>query len=32
MPCGKCPSCDIRSNAFKELDIKDPLIERLKNY
>jgi len=32
MPCGKCPSCDIRANAFDELDIKDPLIERLKNY
>jgi 7-cyano-7-deazaguanine synthase len=32
MPCGKCPSCEIRSNAFKELDIKDPLIERLENH
>jgi len=31
MPCGRCPSCDIRANAFKELGIRDPLIERLKN-
>lgn len=30
MPCGKCPSCDIRINAFKELGIQDPLIKRLK--
>ncbi len=31
MPCGKCPSCDIRANAFKELGITDPLIERVRS-
>ena len=31
MPCGQCPSCDIRSSAFKELKLEDPLITRLRN-
>lgn len=31
IPCGRCPSCDIRANAFKELGMKDPLIERIEN-
>jgi 7-cyano-7-deazaguanine synthase len=30
VPCLKCPSCDIRSNAFKQLNKEDPLITRLK--
>ena len=30
IPCLRCPSCDIRSNAFKELNKEDPLITRLK--
>jgi len=30
IPCFKCPSCDIRSNAFKQLNREDPLIMRLK--
>ncbi|MCP5051946.1 MAG: 7-cyano-7-deazaguanine synthase QueC [bacterium] len=30
IPCLKCPSCDIRSNAFRQLDREDPLIQRLK--
>lgn len=30
VPCLKCPSCDIRSNAFGQLDKEDPLITRLK--
>lgn len=29
-PCLRCPSCDIRSFAFKQLNIEDPLITRLK--
>lgn len=29
-PCLSCPSCDIRNNAFKELNMEDPLITRLK--
>jgi len=29
-PCLKCPSCDIRNNAFKQLNMEDPLITRLK--
>ncbi|MEN8152715.1 MAG: 7-cyano-7-deazaguanine synthase QueC [Acidobacteriota bacterium] len=29
-PCLNCPSCDIRSNAFKKLGLEDPLITRLK--
>jgi len=29
MPCMKCPSCDIRRNAFEELGLADPLISRL---
>lgn len=28
-PCLKCPSCDIRSTAFKKLGLEDPLITRL---
>lgn len=30
IPCLRCPSCDIRSSAFKSLDMEDPLITRLK--
>lgn len=30
IPCFKCPSCDIRSNAFKQLNMEDPLVTRLK--
>jgi 7-cyano-7-deazaguanine synthase len=30
IPCLKCPSCDIRNNAFKQLNMEDPLITRLK--
>jgi len=30
IPCLKCPSCDIRDNAFKHLDMEDPLVTRLK--
>lgn len=30
IPCLKCPSCDIRENAFKQLNMEDPLITRLK--
>lgn len=29
-PCLACPSCDIRSRAFEELGIEDPLIRRLR--
>jgi len=29
MPCLKCPSCDIRQNAFNEIGIPDPLISRI---
>ena len=28
-PCLNCPSCEIRSQAFKELGMEDPLIKRL---
>jgi len=28
-PCGECPACIQRMEAFEELGIKDPLIERL---
>jgi 7-cyano-7-deazaguanine synthase len=30
IPCLKCPSCDIRNNAFIQLNMEDPLITRLK--
>ncbi|MCP5102923.1 MAG: 7-cyano-7-deazaguanine synthase QueC [bacterium] len=30
IPCLKCPSCDIRSSAFEQLNMEDPLITRLK--
>jgi len=30
IPCLKCPSCDIRDNAFKQINMEDPLITRLK--
>ncbi len=30
IPCLKCPSCDTRDNAFKQLNMEDPLIVRLK--
>lgn len=30
-PCLRCPSCDTRNNAFKQLGMEDPLITRLKN-
>lgn len=29
VPCLKCPSCEIRMDAFKQLNIPDPLILRL---
>jgi 7-cyano-7-deazaguanine synthase len=29
-PCLKCPSCDIRNQAFQQLNMEDPLITRLK--
>lgn len=30
IPCGRCPSCEIRMGAFSALGMEDPLIERLK--
>jgi 7-cyano-7-deazaguanine synthase len=30
VPCLSCPSCDIRSRAFQEANLTDPLLERLK--
>ena len=29
-PCLRCPSCEIRQNAFEQLNMEDPLISRLK--
>jgi len=30
IPCGRCPSCDIRARAFRQLKLEDPLLARLK--
>lgn len=30
VPCLRCPSCDIRARAFRELGKADPLLERLR--
>jgi 7-cyano-7-deazaguanine synthase len=30
IPCGRCPSCDIRAQAFGQLGQEDPLLARMK--
>ena len=30
-PCGKCPSCKLRANGFKEAGLEDPLVVRANN-
>lgn len=30
-PCGRCHSCVLRAQGFKDANVKDPLLERVKN-